>query len=619
MFIPCGYNDGWSAMRPKYITYETKEREEFLSQTGNFSPSERDAFHKLCQNWQERIPYNRFTPLLNRGDGATTSDLVTLMTKLRAAGYGILRTAVKEGQRSRDAIILTDNYSERFVSELLDEYFNDLLESISNPLPLLSSLNEDFDDFPADRFVYVPSDKIAREYTTQENPETPLAIESVDSDRLLITRGKLRPCITVSMLKLRYYLSNTSLLELMSRFLDTSLIALKQKVSEKDPQVWLAVSQKIIDKRKEIEALRNIRVDRNFFHAAWLLKRLLESQIAESEQKKRDAENRKVDMEAIAMAVKEAPEGWMTQEQLTRTLDRLKDKYGDSYEEVVEEFYERYVRSQGNKNTLPKIVVLNERYLHRDKIFALFLAHFRETESEVKPYFVSLMESQLKNGAPGEDTTFVDLDNFDHAIQEYIRKANPFLYSMIEKPSILAEGMILHAKQNKLAKDVSELKQRLAIYFDPESMKPLPMHEWFNLRLLEIFETAFERLPILRRIWIRLTGRYESFRSRYISQSAIHRQEQLEKRRAAERAQGDNKKDEGERGGNGASSAGRRAPDGKGRPAHVGTHRRSAATQRGANGSSGSRKNDKDRRGYSKKQVDSAWEQFGSTIKKKDE
>jgi hypothetical protein len=87
-------------MQPYFVTFDTKQREEFLSQTGSFTPAERDAFHKLCQNWQPRIPYERFNALLSRGDGAAPSDLVSLMTKLRKQGLGLLRTRVREGQRS---------------------------------------------------------------------------------------------------------------------------------------------------------------------------------------------------------------------------------------------------------------------------------------------------------------------------------------------------------------------------------------------------------------------------------------------------------------------------------------------------------------------------------------
>nr|MDA3949138.1 hypothetical protein [Spirochaeta sp.] len=521
----------------------------------------------------------------------------------------------------REAIIVSEHFSTSFVSELLDEYFNDLLESIVSPLPLLSVVNAEFEAFPTEVLTAIPPDELAREYSTETEPETPLSIPSLDAERLLVTRGNLRPFVTVSILKLRYYLSNTSLLEVLARFLDTSLIALKQKVAGKEPAVWLSVTKTIIDKRKEIDAMRNVSIDVNFYHAAWLLRRLLESQIKEAEQKRKDSENRQLDLEAISMAVKESPEGWMEQDQLSRTLETLQDKYGDSFDSFREEFYERYVHSHG-KNSLPKVVLLENRYIHRDRVFPLLHAYFREQEEQLKLTFLNRMETQLRTGNVGGDTSFVDLDSFEAAILQEIRRQNAFLAALIEKPAVLAEGMILHAKQNKLVKDVAELKQRLSVYFNPESMKPLPLYEWFNLRLIDIFEIAFERLPILRRIWIRLTGKYESFRSRYVSQSAIRRQEHPAAGTGASRP--DPRHDLPEPG----SARGRRPQSASAQGVSRNSRRSSGGGDRGESRRSSAQSTAKKpvlsaeaearKRAYTKKQVDSAWQEFGTSIKKDD-
>ena len=188
--------------------------------------------------------------------------------------------------------------------------------------------------------------------------------------------------------------------------------------------------------------------------------------------------------------------------------------------------------------------------------------------------------------------------------------------------------MILHAKQNKLVKDVNELKQRLSVYFDPETMKPLPLYDWFNLRLLEIFEIAFERLPILRRIWIRLTGKYESFRSRYVGQSAIRRQERATSGTSTATASGGSAEDEGisgksfpnqDRGDHGdqrrtAAGATPHEPPHATNAVHTDGHASASTSKKPVLSAEAEAK----KRAYSKKQVDSAWEEFGSSIKKDD-
>ncbi|MFW5643588.1 MAG: hypothetical protein ACOCYQ_06125, partial [Alkalispirochaeta sp.] len=128
-------------------------------------------------------------------------------------------------------------------------------------------------------------------------------------------------------------------------------------------------------------------------------------------------------------------------------------------------------------------------------------------------------------------------------------------------------------------------------------------------------------------IWIRLTGKYESFRNRYVGQSAIRRQERestasyTDSRERVDRGRlregGSERRGgtEAMRGRDRASSTGSR-DRGRG-----GTVRRSASTPGGRSGAgahSGSASDAAVKRAYTKKQVDSAWEQFGSSIKKKD-
>lgn len=598
-------------MQPDYVAFESKQREEFLSQIGNFTPGERDVFHKLCQNWQPRIPYERFSRLLNTEGGGTTSDLTSLMTKLRKDGWGVLRTSLSEGTRVRAEIVLTPQNSAGFFSELLDEFFLDMYESIVNPIPLASTVEKNYGAVPESVLERVPADQLATimlEVDAAEGDaegdgdQKPLAIQSLNNESLLVTRKHVRAFISVAMQKMRYYLSNTTLLGLLAKLQDTSLIALKKGCSGKDPLVWLALTTTIISHTKEIEALRNVNIDADFYHVAWLLKNLIESQRAEADEKKRRQAEEELDLEAIAHAVKEAPDGLLEQAELTRIIDSQAEKYGDRLDEFREKFYQRYVKDK-TQAKLPQIVLLGKRYIHIDNLFPLFLEKFRSVETELRPYFVHLMEQQLRSGNRQRQNTFFSVENFEEAILEQVRQRSAFLADIIKKPGVLAEAMIHHLKRNKLVKDVTELKQKLALYFDPETMKPLPLHQWFNLRLVAIFEHAFERLPIWQRIWIRITGKYESFRGRFVGQSvtkatsftskqqATHRErvkESTESRRSADR-----------------SSRRRDRPT-------TSSPRKSARSIPSKTAAA------REKKGYNPKQVDSAWEQFGSTIKKKD-
>lgn len=600
-------------MQPKYISFESKEREELLSQIGNFSPGERDVFHKLCQSWQEEIPYERFSRLISSGEGGTTADLTSLMTKLRKDGWGILKTKMSEGSREKAAIVLTEQSSEEFFSALLDEFFLDMLESIVNPLPLASHVEKVHGPVPSDVLLPVQTSQLAS-IMTEEDPEgevgggKPLSIQSLGNDSLLLTRRNLRTFMNIAILKMRYYLSNTTLLGLVAKLQATSLLALKKGCGGKDIPFWLGLTKTIVSHTKEIESLRNVSVDSNFYHVAWLLKNMIESQLTGAEEKKKRQEEENLDLEALAMAVKEAPEGLVDQAALTRIIDGQAEKYGDRLEEFREKFYQRYVKEKDGAK-LPRIVMLGQRYIHRDNLFPLFLEKFRLAETELKPFFIHLMEQHLRTGNRRQDQTFYSNENFEEAILEQVRQQSSYVAEIVKKPGILAEGMIHHLKQNKLVKDVDELRQRLALYFDPETMKPLPLYEWFNLRLVEIFERAFERLPIWQRIWIRITGKYESFRGRFISRTAI-------KAAATGGSAGENRS---------AGRAGRQDADS--RRGEAGRARKNKAEgqpyrRKGSSPATAQQKSarppstDASKRAYNRKQVDSAWEQFGSTLKK---
>ncbi|MFW5694319.1 MAG: hypothetical protein ACOCYB_04070 [Alkalispirochaeta sp.] len=596
-------------MRPDYISFDTKSREELLSQTGNFTPPERSVFHLLCQHWQDRIPYDRFVSFLNHDEHGTTSDLLSLMGKLRQARMGLLRTSVTDGQRSRESMILTDQDSPAFFAELADEYFTDMLESILNPLPLVSTVEEEIGSIPTEAVQPVSPQEIGAYYSGKKTSDLPLVVTTMGNEALLVTQKRLRPFVNVAILKMRYFMSNTSLLGALAKLQDTSLLNLKQQSAGKDPTFWLALTRTVVDHRRDLESMRTLSVNENFFHAAMLLKNLIESQIAEAKQKKEAAENRQLDLNAIAMAVKESPEQWIEQTTLTELLERQRERYADEFEQFREEFYERYVKARG-KNTLPKIVLLNRKYIHRDNIFPLFLQDFRMLENELAAEFALHMEQQLKSGNRGKDATFYSLDNFNEAIAEQVRVRSEFVSALIEKPSILAEAMILHIKQNHLAKDVEELKQRLSVYFDPETMHPLPLNEWFNLKPLDLFERAFETLPILKRIWIRLTGKYESYRGRYLGQSALkhsmaptHRPDSADSRISEPRDAPNRRAHRGERSQGGAEKR-TKSPRGPSGTAKSGNAQRAAASAQAA------------KRAYSRKQVDSAWDEFGNTIKK---
>lgn len=590
-------------VQPEFLSFDEKHREALLSQLGTFSHSERDAFHKLCLNWQPKIPYERFAAVINRGDISSSSDIVSLMDKLKRRRVGLIRTEIRDGERHRAYIVLTNQHNPRFYRELVDEYFVDMIESITNPFPFLSTIKSEFDSIPPGVFHVVTADEIAGYYSGDITSDTALAIPVLDDEQILISSHFLKPFLNLSILKMRHHLSSTSLLGVLAKSLDSSLLSLKEKIAAKDPSFWHQFCSTVVEKRKDLAHNRNVSVSPLFFHAAWIVKTLVEAQLAEVQKKKRIEQEHELDLEAISLAIKEAPDGLVASDQLERMLEAQKDKYEDTYEDFRESFFTSYVQAQG-RISLSKIVDLDGRYIHRDNIFPMFLERFHECELELKSEYVLRMERSLRGNTRKPDSAFLSVENFEETIASSVRVHSVFLAALIDKPAVLAEAMILHAKQNKLAKDVNELKERLSLYFDPETLKPLPLRDWFNLRLTEIFEYAFERLPILRRIWIRLTGKYDSLRNKYVGSGVSNGKLPL---RTYERSKPIT----------GGVEPRRPVSASSRRPSTERSQRRKAKTENVTRKTRRSKpKTEPVKRPYSKKQIETAWDSFSDVIRK---
>jgi hypothetical protein len=500
-----------------------------------------------------------------------------------------------------------------FFQELVDEYFVDMRESLTSPLVLESRLKGEVGDIPKDVVDTVDAKALGRYFAEQTDNNCILRIPSAQNDALLLRPPNLRPALSLAMARLRNQLTSPNVLEIVAKLLDSSLLSVKQHVAGKDPSFWLRFTKTVRHHVRDITAHRDIRLDASFFHLVNLLYAVIQGQLEHAAAAKREREELEADCEAVARGIKDSPDGFVDQLQLNRILDSLKEKYDTKFENFREQFFERYVKT-GARNSLPKITILDKRYIHRDNLFPMFAERFREISADLFHRFVTEMEHQLKTNNRNKSSVFYSLENFDDAIREAVSDMDWFLGAILKRPAVLAEAIIWHAKQNKLANDVSGIKQRLAVYFDPETLTPLPPHDWFNLHMFNIFESAFERLHTLRRIWIRITGKYDSFRSRYIGEDSIG--SQVAPATAIESAKTVGTSDR--------STAGQAGKNGRMQSGTDGTNGSRAHVGRGgaASGGTAARKRSKPttkakQRSYNKRQRDSAWEQFGESVKKK--
>lgn len=169
--------------------------------------------------------------------------------------------------------------------------------------------------------------------------------------------------------------------------------------------------------------------------------------------------------------------------------------------------------------------------------------------------------------------------------------------------------MIHHLKRNKMVKTSDDLRQHLSTYFDAVTMRALPLHKWFSIELKNLFTEAFRGLPVFKRIWIRITGKYDSYLETFTGRSsspsatstANANSGKGKKKRASSRSGSSKASKKGTPSAGSSGSRSQRSPA-------TSSAARTASTKTAGGGES--------KRTYNPKQVESAWEQFGSSLKK---
>ncbi len=605
-----------NAQPPKVITLETSEREGFLSENGNFSPTERSVFHVLCEHWEPIIPLNSITRTISSSGTGTSADLNKLIDKLQRARVALFTTAVEEGQRARTGIVLDDPDGPAYWSAVVDEHYTNMLESILAPLPLESRFREEFGGIP-EKHVTRPSVKEIVAHITPEDAEPSIiAVPVTKKENVLILSHRLRNFTSLAIVKLRYYLSSANLLGELAKIQDTSLMAIKNGSAGNDPHFWLSLTKAVRENARTLQGAKISGVDKNFFYLSAIVYVLVGSQMEEAQERKKLEEEKKTDMEALASSVLQAPQYFVPRTQLEDQLDRLRNHYGDKFDAFKQEFHSNYL-VEGAKRKLPVIVAIRERYIHRDNLYPAFMGEFPPLQEQIQQVLIQRMRDSLFSFIGGQDTSFISTDALNTTIKSEVEDRSLLVAELIEHPALLAEAMIHHLKKNKQVKTSDDLRQQLSNYFDAVTMRALPLHRWFSVDLKGLFTQAFRGLPLFKRIWIRITGKYDSYLETFTGRSSSSGESSSggsSARRAATSSTASSKKQKKSSAGSKKSQVSKKATSSAGKSA-----RRSPTATSSSGRSTGTATADggKEKRAYNPKQVENAWEQFGSSIQKK--
>ncbi len=502
---------------PPYVSADPSERELFLSQLGSFTPREREIFHKLCAQWEPAISYQRFCALSGIDDAGKSSDLNRLIEKLRLHGVALLARSLSDGRAQPGTIRLFSEREKAFYADALDDELLSVSESIVHALPTESAL--------AGRKIQIPE-----AFIDDATPEALVAfMEKPTLDDVIfrvpchnescyVTGRSLKRLLALAIHKLRYYLQSNDLLERVAKVSETGIIVLAKKLASKDAAFWIALCDKCHEKIDAVKDPRTGTPDNEFFQAAAIVRLIVAAQNALAEKNARAETERDLDMQAIVHNAKTGLEALIDADGFATRLREFAEKHADP-DVFIGEFAAKHLE-QKDRHELPTIVELGRYVVHRDNIAPAFMKRFAELAEELKAEYIDEMTQRLRAMNRGTNTVFTTHRNFDADIRQRVEIADSFVDSLLKKPTMLAEAIILHGKNSKQVNSVDNLKKKLAAFFVPNTMKLKDYAEVFGLYRHELFDAAWPRLGVFLRLWIKLSGGYESLRSVYLDAPA---------------------------------------------------------------------------------------------------
>lgn len=502
-------------IQPDYIAQDQKEREAFLSQLGTFSPSEREVFHKLCKIWTGQISYSYALSLLSSDSATAKSDLENLLYKLLNQRVAVLSTTMTEGTRSPSHIIMRNRDDNEIFVRMVDEHLLDIVGDISTPLPSPKALQEKGIVIPPEHSRLVDYSTLAQLYNakTPLEPEL-LRIPSPAPYELFLVSTSIKRFLTVALAKLQNYFQNGNFLAVIAQMRSTSIMELKKQLASKDTSFWQDVSGFILSMQKDLIALRKITVDPGLFQLCFFIKSFLTEQIIEFKKRKEADEQRVQDMKTLVEKIRSSLMLMVSEQDFAESLLFYKPKYGDGFNAFKEEFQKTYMDAPLGKN-LPVIVKIGTLFIHMDNIPGWFNQNVAKFSRELLAQYVRAMESYIKrSGEPGFEF-FYSQSNFEDDIYDRIRAYSQPLAELFDRPNLVAEAMIHSMKKSKDVRSADELKGALSGYFYTDRIRFKFFSIIMGLNLVEIYRIAFMKLGIIRQFILKMTGRNESFLKKF--------------------------------------------------------------------------------------------------------
>lgn len=503
---------------PEYVLQTQREREQLLSHWGIISDLQRRLFLELTENWTPSIDFRSFLAARSEGGVNLSSDLQSLFAKLREAKVGILLTQkTEEAGRIGHRMILTSEGDPRFWYYHLSEALNAASDSPTAPYLTEALLASKGQVIPAPLITSLNLGDINKKFM-----EEALGLKSIfslpvqGSDKLLVTSRDLGRLMTWTGNKLRYRMGNTEVATAIARLMNSSLTEFQKRAGSKDALFWKGLCQAVHDNFEDLLADRKLRLDKDFIQAADIFLSYLNTQLEEARRQKEEGKEREQDMkqlEAIAKAA--SAENLVTPGEMDEHIATYKPKYGQVYPLFREDFLKLYTQLE-TKTGLPPLMAFPGGYIHRDNFFLVFHKRLEKLRLRIKDEFRGRMDYILRTGNRNNDLSFSDTSSLEQAVADFLEEKDPWMAEVVKKGRMVAEGLIHHGRLFLGAKTMEDLKPQMDRYFKSGSTTLKSLVYLFDVDAFALFEESFRKLSVFTQLFIRLSGRFNSYRDKYL-------------------------------------------------------------------------------------------------------
>jgi len=490
---------------PSYFRKDRVGRDEFLSQLGHFGEEHRALFNQLCDMWEPDMPYSKFFAKAGHEYLNAEATLHTLMTHLEKGNCGLISTIVKDGQLEKDRIILTDRDSPRFFYWLVENRWQLCRVSDRKSYPSLSSFKKR-DGFPNDVLQPLSLTELSRTFFQSHLDEVIMyALPDLDGKTLIVTPAVLPVMVEISRYKIRANLANSPMQPHLARILGTVVSSLRKSLEKEENLFWNKISEALINNRDDLLAKR-ANINPEIFIAAKILIIFTRNELKEAEQRReQDAEKRET-IQGILLHISQKDDFLMP----PREFDEQFEPYNEKWPDLKALFLTHFMKPSG-RTGLPPVINIGEDYMYRDHLYPLFKTWHRTAELELKEFYLNMIERILRTNNKDKITAFTGMERFRSDIRERLAAEFQILSDMLSKPRIVSEGIIHYATKVLKISDMDRVKKLLEQYFESGTIRFKNPDILFDLNPEPMFKAAFHRLSWLRRIILRIFGRYDSY------------------------------------------------------------------------------------------------------------